>query len=246
MGRWRQGLGLPRKRSTDVAVRIARAQLAFLVNMGSAIVERRVGCVLIMAFGNNWIHRHAESAANRRTQAGVHPPFPTWLEPMRRKLAHGGAGSFSRERTHSLDLRWGRCSCLDSTYHGVRSAMGECKHSLYEYLESEAAESEEARQAVHARCLAELMAFLHAREARKPAYARCKPLYEATHEDAATLAEDLVPLLRRHHSVPPSGKGEEAVRPEGAPQEVADAAARAAVQPTGLTHNSRKLTQQLD
>ena len=169
--RWRESEGQARPRSTDASVRIARAQLAFLEHLGGVVMQKQLGCVQIASFENDSIRRHAAHvpAGERRTKPGVHPPFPPWLGPMQRALSHGGFASFSVEGCHCLHLASCRCSCLDSTYYGLLSAIGPCKHALYERLESEASASEEARAVVRERCLLELKSYLHDREGSKPA-----------------------------------------------------------------------------
>lgn len=191
-------------------VRRARARLAFL-ELGTSTTQVYDDCVLVPSFNSTAIRRHSESSTTRRTDRGVEPPFPSRLEPMRQRLAYGGAHSFSVPDMHSLDRTTHprRCSCLDSTYHGILCAHGGCKHDPFVDFVLEARASPEAEEAVRARELAALKAFLHERERSKPEEARCKALYDATFLTATTTGSELVALLKRFPSIPPSGKGEE-------------------------------------
>jgi len=178
------------------------------------MVQVHNDCILVPSFNSTVVRRHAESSATRRTDRGVEPPFPPFLEPMRRALAYGGPRSFSVPDMHSLDRSTHprRCSCLDSTYHGILCAHGGCKHDHFADMVLEARVSPDAEEAVRVRELARLKAFLHSRERSKPDEARCKPIYIATCPTATTTGPELVALLRKYPSIPPSGKGEEVLR----------------------------------
>jgi hypothetical protein len=211
--RWVDAEGQPRPLSPDVVIRRARANLLFLKhNTGLAEASVNGSTLIGSAEGfDSCIHRHAESPSERRTQTGVAPPLSPVLMPMLRILALGGPGSFTRGGFHAVDDTTGRCSCPDSTYHGKLSSVGPCKHAIYKALVEEA-ESDSTGAAlvrVQDRCLRQLMHLMHERERSKPEETRCTALYKATHEKATTTAEALLALLRRHPSIPPSGKGEQ-------------------------------------
>ena len=119
---------------------------------------------------------------------------------MRRVLAHGGPLSFTREGWYAICRRTGRCQCLASTYHGVRSARGLCKHARLLHLELRAGEGDLERTCVRVEAFETLHRLVHAREARKPASIRCTALYDADTEVA------LLAALVLNKSVPPTGK----------------------------------------
>jgi len=193
--RWTEAEGCTPPISPDRSVRQARAQLAFL-EFGTSMVQVHNDCILVPSFNSTVVRRHAESSATRRTDRGVEPPFPPFLEPMRRALAYGGPRSFSVPDMHSLDRSTHprRCSCLDSTYHGILCAHGGCKHDHFADMVLEARVSPDAEEAVRVRELARLKAFLHSRERSKPDEARCKPIYIATCPTATTTGPELVAL----------------------------------------------------
>ena len=222
--RWTEEQGQTRAVMPDVLVRRAKAHLAFLEHGTTLLVLpsdyglRSVGCTGVKPFNNSSIRRHSEGAAERRTLPGVSPPFPAALQPMRCILAHGGTASFTLGAgVHVLDDKTGRCTCLDSTYRGVLSAIGPCKHKYYQELVDEAESTTLALGEVHDRVLGELKRYLRAREGSKPSSKRCTPLYDATSPTSSVDAQALVSLLRRHPSIPPSGKGEQPPPPPPRP-----------------------------
>jgi hypothetical protein len=213
--RWIGADGVAHKVAADVLIRRARAYLAFLEHGTTLADDTFDDTTFVKPFGNDNIRRHAVSSSERRTQKGIAPPFPPVLEPMRRILAHGGPRSFSRPDFYAVEVATGRCSCFDSTYHGRLSAVGPCKHALYCALVKEAEAPDEGKSflRVRDRCVCEVKRYLHAREQSKPEESRCIPLYDATAEKTETTGEQLVALLRRHPSIPPSGTGEQPPAP---------------------------------
>ena len=171
------------------------------------------GCTLVPRLGGDNIRRHAEAAATRRAARGLSPNFPAGLLPMLKELAHGGPLSDAKAGYVSVENATGRCSCLDSVYHGVMSAEllggfhdedGACKHDQLRLLCREAAASEAAAERVRGRCVAYLCEYVSARESHKPKEQRCTPLYTA---GKAGDIDALLLALRTHPSIPPTGKG---------------------------------------
>ena len=174
---------------------------------------RSAGCTLVPRLANDSIRRHAEAPSMHRTAHGLSPEFPAALKPMCQLLAHGGPLSFSKDNYVSVDDATGRCECLDSTYHGVLSAVmmggcdderGACKHDQLRRLCLEAATSVAANAAVRERCAGYLCSYVYERERGKPRAQRCMPLYTAGSADDI---DALLVALRSHASIPHSGKG---------------------------------------
>jgi hypothetical protein len=151
----------------------------------------------VRPLGDDCLRRHAEASSAVR-------PFPPQLKAMLRAVVHGGPLSFTREGWYAVDLRTKRCECLASTYHGVRSARGPCKHWRLVALELAARESELAREVVCADALEKLCLLVRRREGHKPLLTRCGPLYTAAMFDEDP--EHVIEALARHKSIPPTGK----------------------------------------
>ena len=171
------------------------------------------GCLLVPHLPSDAIRRHAEAATTRRTARGLAPQFPSGLRPVLELLAHGGKLSFSEPELVSVDVETGRCECMDSTYHGVLSAVltgerndhrGACKHHQLGRLCQKAFQSAEAEAAVRDDCADFLCTYIQNREASKPKESRCNPLYTAA---KAADIEALLEALKTHPSLPPTGKG---------------------------------------
>mmetsp|Transcript_51814 Transcript_51814/g.171666 ORF Transcript_51814/g.171666 Transcript_51814/m.171666 type:complete len:562 (+) Transcript_51814:547-2232(+) len=144
------------------------------------------------------------------------PPFPATLNPMLQKLQHGGPHSFEIEGHYAVDMENGRCECLGSTYNGVTSSKGECKHTRYARLAlpifGDVSEDEVGE--VRRDALISLRTLVRRREATKPATVRCKALYDASadSQDAARL----LAALSEHNSVPPTGRADGGLAGESA------------------------------
>jgi len=143
--------------------------------------------------------RHAEPSGNH------HPPFPSSLERMRRRLKHAGPLAFSRaeEGWYTVDRKTGRCDCLASHRKGVRSSDGLCKHGRQVRFREEldAATSDAERGTVRSRWFSELAQHVHDREKSKGVHA-CRPLLEASTQGCS----QLIDALATHRSIPPCGK----------------------------------------
>ena len=138
-------------------------------------------------------------------------PMPKCLERLRQQLSHAGPHSFEEDGYYAIDHETGRCQCMASTYHGVRSAFGVCKHERFRKLvmEVRGAGGVEDVEAIVQREHEKLRHLVYHREKSKPEIVRCHPLYKAS--DPKTRAHfchvpALLEALSSHDSVPPTGK----------------------------------------
>lgn len=204
--------------SPDSAIRMARAELCFLANGGSSMMQIEGGCAIVPSFAgvDRCLRRHAEDAhLTSSAQRGKSPPFDQRLRGMLEKLAHGGEQSYlwTDEQCVSVEISTGRCECLDSTWHGVRGALGRaggCKHARCMRLCLEARASPEAEAAVRVRAADHLRHFIHERERSKTAgEQRNAVLFVASKPGVAIVR--LLRALQTQTSLPPTGKGLAAV-----------------------------------
>lgn len=154
-----------------------------------------------------WVRKFAGDDACLRRHAnadGYVPHLHKSLDQMRRQLSHAGPHSFQKPDAYAVDLATGRCECLESTYHGVTSSRGECKHVRY----ARAALRLIAQNSLHvlAAALSTLRLLVRRREEHKNIKFRCQPLYEAS--GASQDAKRLLDALAEHASVPPTGRAD--------------------------------------
>ena len=136
--------------------------------------------------------------------------MPESLEPVRRELKHGGSLSFTRDGFYAIHGATGRCECMASTYHGVRSAFGVCKHERFRNLvcQVRSASSGDDAQAIVQGAWDDLRHLVHHREKSKPELVRCQELYKYSSDKRHRLSdcEALLHALATNNSVPPTGK----------------------------------------
>ena len=124
MGEWEQQL--EDHEPAKMKSRIERILLGMGFSEGD--FERDTGECYVRHFSDDSLKRHEDSKLYGFS------PMPTSLDGVRRDLKHGGPHSFTKEGYYALDPVTGRCECMASTYHGVRSALGMCKHERVRQL----------------------------------------------------------------------------------------------------------------
>ena len=161
--------------------------------------------VFVQHFAWKCLKRHEDSSLHSFS------PMPKCLEPMLHELKHGGPHSFSMDGYYAIDPTTGRCECMASTYHGVRSAFGPCKHERFCKLvmEVRAAHGAEAVVAIVQREYNKVRHLVYHREKSKPALVRCDALFVAADPKARASFQyvpALLVALAENNSVPPTGK----------------------------------------
>lgn len=136
--------------------------------------------------------------------------MPESLEPVRRELKHGGPPSFTRDGFYAIHGATGRCECMASTYHGVRSAFGACKHERFRKLvcQMRSAGSADEALAIVQNAWDDLRHLVYHREKSKPELVRCQNLYKYASDKRHHWSnyEALLDALASNKSVPPTGK----------------------------------------
>ena len=164
---------------------------------------RHLGCVLVPHLNTSCIRRHAEGSANRRSNRGIEPEFPEGLQQMRQVLGHGGL--LAKDATilvewYPIENGTNRCACYDSTYRGVLSAVGLCKHAHLRDICLLCTDAD-TTASVHDEVFDSLSSWIRRREGSKPRETQCRALLTAATPEA------LLAALARHPSIPSTGKG---------------------------------------
>ena len=163
--------------------------------------------------GECYVHHFADGCLKRHQDSKLYGfnPMPACLKTVHCELKHGGLHSFCKEGYYAIEPETGRCECMASTYHGVRSAFGDCKHVRFRRL---VCRMRKAQSVVEAEAIVQeeyekLRHLVYHREKSKPELIRCAALYEAASEKRLQHQhhyEWLLAKLAEEDSVPPTGK----------------------------------------
>jgi hypothetical protein len=160
-------------------------------------------------FVRHFVHSHC---LKRHEDHSLHSfnRMPEILEPVRRELKHGGSLSFTQDGFYAIHGATGRCECMASTYHGVRSAFGACKHERFLKLvcQMRSSGSVDEAEAIVQGAWDDLRQLVYHREKSKPELVRCQELYKYASDKRHHWSnyETLLEALGTNDSVPPTGK----------------------------------------
>ena len=161
-----------------------------------------------------YVRRFSDSCLKRHQDSSLYTftTMPKCLESMLTALEHGGeySGLMVNNDLYAIDKTTGRCECPASTYHGVRSAFGACKHERFRQrvLKMRRARGRHEAEAIVQEAWDTLRHLVYHREKSKPELIRCGPLYTYSSDRRSHWydSEALLDELTRHNSLPPTGK----------------------------------------